>query len=233
MAHKKKRYTLRNLPPCPDPANMHLAEDADGFFWKYNRGVLTELKLNDTVERNKNLTGPTNKAGVNILSRLHPFLQGIRRQGLNGRVAGAIKRGINRHGVANYAELAGFEWQQEHAFGGLVQAPVAVTLENGQAKVGFELWPATVRRFNTLVTHYYFDAVLLYGDPMLADELKTEHSESALYSFDAEGKTDVELVLELPTDGVPWMLMLKVSCLEGPELAMHPKFYRMKVLRVR
>ena len=101
MARKKKRYTLRNLPPCPDPANMHLAQDADGYYWRYNRGVLKKAPLNDVMEQNKKLTGPTNKAAVNILNRLHPFLHGIGRQGLNARLAGAIKRGINRSGVAD------------------------------------------------------------------------------------------------------------------------------------
>lgn len=61
---------------------------------------------------------------------------------------------------------------------------------------------------------------------------KTLHAvtkSSALFSFADREAKNVELVLPMPTPVTDWMLLLKISCLEGNELAMHPKHYGMKV----
>ena len=36
----------------------------------------------------------------------------------------------------------------------------------------------------------------------------------------------------LPSNGAPWMALLKVSCPEGLELAVHPRHYGMRVVKV-
>jgi hypothetical protein len=38
--------------------------------------------------------------------------------------------------------------------------------------------------------------------------------------------------MELPTGKQPWMIFLKLSCLEGNEAAIHPRHYGMKVVAV-
>jgi hypothetical protein len=40
------------------------------------------------------------------------------------------------------------------------------------------------------------------------------------------------LRLKIPVRKVPWMVLLKVSCMEGNELAVHPRHYGMKVVKV-
>jgi len=74
--------------------------------------------------------------------------------------------------------------------------------------------------------------VLLYGDVTHDGALRTDDISSALYSFAQVAPDNTELVLPLPDNNAPWLLLLKINCLEGNELAAHPKHYAMKVVKV-
>ena len=62
--------------------------------------------------------------------------------------------------------------------------------------------------------------------------LRTDSIESKLYAFGEEPIEICELRLPLPEDDVQWIVLIKVSCLEGNEMAVHPKHYGMKVMKV-
>jgi hypothetical protein len=85
-----------------------------------------------------------------------------------------------------------------------------------------------MKALNTLVTGYYFEVILLYGDVHRERGLEIISAESKLYSYCVE-KTDL-CVLTLPVPREEWCLFLKISSLEGNELAVNTKHYRMKVI---
>ena len=68
----------------------------------------------------------------------------------------------------------------------------------------------------------------MYGDAGKEIGLILECVTSKLYDFKEQGKC--QLALKLPFMKVPWMLLLKTSCIEGSELAAHSKHYGMKVV---
>jgi hypothetical protein len=56
---------------------------------------------------------------------------------------------------------------------------------------------------------------------------------SSLYPFtEWIEKSVCSLSIELPANKKPWMVLLKVNCLEGNELAVHPRHYAMTVVAV-
>jgi hypothetical protein len=87
-----------------------------------------------------------------------------------------------------------------------------------------------VKQHNQLVTDFYFEAILLYGDVLKKRGMQTEYAVSTPYSFTHTITGDCKLVLPLPSKKQPWILLLKVSCLEGNEMAMHAKHYGMRVV---
>jgi hypothetical protein len=89
----------------------------------------------------------------------------------------------------------------------------------------------TVKKLSTLVTAYYFELILLYGDPSLTNGLRIDSDTSPLYSLNRKEATVCRLSLDLPHKKVPWMLILKISCHEGDSLALHCRHYGMKVIR--
>jgi hypothetical protein len=73
--------------------------------------------------------------------------------------------------------------------------------------------------------------LILYAYLGKENSLRLESTEPKLYAFGEEPSEAFELCLSLPSDRVSWMVVLKVSCLEGNEMATHPKHYWMKVLK--
>lgn len=230
MASKKKRYSRSHLPPCPDPARYVIAEDAEGYYWRLRRGCGKPAVLNDSLARNAALTQPTNMAAARVLAALAPFLNGIRTEALNGRIGGLFKKAINQNGRADFSFFKGFEFQRNHPLDQLLKSPVGI--EEPTGAVGLCMWldATAVQAQNRLATDFYMEAVLLYGDAMAEHGLRTDYRQSPLYAFDGLSKGECRLALQLPKEPVPWMMLLKVSCLEGRELAVHPKHYRMKVM---
>ena len=83
---------------------------------------------------------------------------------------------------------------------------------------------------HSIATEFYFEAVMVWGDPMKEKGLKVDAVESKLYPIKGEVKGPCVLRLDLPAKKEPWMVLLKVSCLEGNELAHSPRHYGVKVV---
>ena len=82
---------------------------------------------------------------------------------------------------------------------------------------------------NKIVSEYYFEAIVAYGDINNDSRLEIESTESPLYSFSSDLKTKCTLYLSKPID-TDWMVLLKLNCIEDNELAWHSRHYRMAVV---
>ena len=80
------------------------------------------------------------------------------------------------------------------------------------------------------MTAYYIELILLWGDAGSDKGLSVEEAASPVYRIEEDYNTECRLSLVLPPEGQPWMALLKVSCIEGRELAMAPRNYGMKVI---
>jgi hypothetical protein len=85
---------------------------------------------------------------------------------------------------------------------------------------------------NRLASEFYFELVLLYGDPNEEWGLRTENVESPLYVYWEKTKRICVLEVDLP-EQADWCVILKVNSLEGNYLAVHPMRYRMRVVEGR
>jgi hypothetical protein len=224
---RKKR---KPVPPCPDPALFILAELEDRYIWKRRRGTLSPALLNDAFSKNASLTIITNAASRRIFTRLEPFLRGLAKGYAQASVSGKLKKSLNARGQMDFHFLEGFDFQQKHPLEQLLLQPISLHITNGEVVLTVPAGKHAVKRNSQLVSGYYFEAILLYRDVSKENGVLIDSVESKLYDFNDKGSC--VLRLKIPVRKVPWMVLLKVSCMEGNELAVHPRHYGMKVVKV-
>jgi hypothetical protein len=121
--------------------------------------------------------------------------------------------------------------QRDYPLHQLLLAPYEVIQESSAIRIKVTVGKHCLKKQNRLATHFYFEAFIVSGDPATATSLRMETAESKLYQFGEEPNENCELSLNLPERDVSWMALLKVSCLEGNEMAHHPMHYGMKVVK--
>ena len=114
----------------------------------------------------------------------------------------------------------------------LLNVPVYAKQDAQELRVNIPVNAYTIEQHNEIVTAYYFELILLWGDAGSDMGLRVEEVDSPVYLMEEDYKTECRLSLVLPPEGHPWIALLKVSCIEGKDLAMHPRMYGMKVIAV-
>jgi hypothetical protein len=222
-------FFSRNVPPCPgNPEDYVLVKSKEGPYWRRKRGRVKAAQLNGTFEANVRSMKLISPAAKRVSDALRPFLTGITTGRLNVRIGGALRRSLKEKGRFLLGYLKDMELQAEHPLDGLLMTGYRISQNGSSIRLELPLERGSVKPQNRLVSHFYFEAVLLYGDVNGSMPLKTVSVESALYSIRPEAGT--VCVLELPMVEEDWCLVLKISALEGNELAAHTKHYRMKVV---
>jgi len=224
-----KKYSRRNLPPCPDPERYVLVKTEEGYFWRKKRGTLKAATLNKTLARNNATAKITGPAASRLLSVLEPYSTGIKKGRLTLQVAGLLMKTYHAKGHLDFSMLNGLELNAAYPLEKLLYTDY--TVQQDKQTISLRLKSGHVKAQNKLATDYFFEIVLLCGNPAGVKKLTVRTESSALYSFAVKKEQAVELELPLPKAGIAWMLLLKVSCLEGPELGLHPKHYGMKVVK--
>jgi hypothetical protein len=164
-----------------------------------------------------------------ILTALQPYLRGLDTGRLNNRLSNPLRQSLAQKKRLELSYLKGIELQRDHPLEDMLKVPYKIIIDKKNVSIEIAIEKDTVKPFNRLVSDYYFEAVLLYGDVNKAKALKTETVESALYPIYSKAKTKCVLSVSLPKKE-DWCLLLKLSSLEGNEMAVHPKHYRMKVV---
>ena len=201
----------------------------EGWHWRRRRGTVTPAGLNAGFQASAEVTKRVAPACKRIHTALEPYLRGLQPGRLNNRLGNALRRSLAEKGRLELSCLRGVELQREHPLEAMLSAAYRIRVDRDMVRVEIPLEPHTVKPLNRLVTDYYFEAVLLYGEVDQGEALQTRSVESPLYPMGSKTKTTCVLELPLPHQQ-DWCLLLKLSCLEGRELAVHPKHYRMKVV---
>lgn len=226
---KKKKLKRRHIPFCADPENRVLVETRERVFWRKKR---RKGGLNDAFATNVDLSKICGPAARRLVQRLRPFMKGIEAGRITLRISNALRKTLKEEKQLSLSALEGEEMQRDYSLHQLLLVPYNVAVEGLTCIIRIGIEEKCVKKQNRLVTHFYFEGILLYGDLEKENGLRTEHAESKLYAFGKEPKEVCELRLLLPDYG-DWAVLLKVSCLEGNELAVHPKHYGMKVVNVK
>lgn len=214
--------------PCPEPGSYEWVNSSEGGYWrkKKQKGSSVNSSLSDNNAATK-LLAPAIKRIRNMLEEYTRSLDPGRVQ---GRMSGLLGRLFRKTGKIDLAVLKGFDFQKEHTLDKLLLTQYQVHVYSNDVELVIPVTAWAVKKHNSLVTDFYFEGILLYGDAMQDGSLAVEYSVSAPYSFTNIITGCCKLKLPLPPNGIPWMLLLKVSCLEGNELAAHVKHYGMRVV---
>lgn len=224
---KKKKWGRRDIPYCADPENHVLVKTRESVFWRTKR---EHSVLNESFATNADLSRICGPAAREVVQQLRPFFKGILAGRITLRISNGLRKALKEKKRMDFSALHGLEMQRDYPLHQLLMAPYRIAVCGGCLNITIVVEKDSVKKQNRLVTHFYFEAVLLSGDAGMGDGLRRESTDSRLYSFDEEGREDCVLSLPLPPNGTCWMALLKLSCLEGNEMAVHPKHYGMKVV---
>jgi hypothetical protein len=219
------------LPPCPDPEKYILVRTKEGEFWRKKRGTEKPARLNTVFAKNVENSKVASPAAKRIVQKLRPFLRELNTGRLTAKLAGAIMRSINVNGEPDFSFLQGFEFQKPH-LGKLLFTQIALARHGDEFVISFPIYPYTMEPKNNLVTDYYFEAVLLYGDVTKENGLRIDSTISPLYPFKDVVETQCVLTLQLPATPFPWMILLKASCQEENRPSVSSNHFGMRVVMV-
>jgi len=218
-----------HIPPCPDPESYILVETKEGAFWRKKRGLGEKgAPLNEGFKQSSEGMAVTAPAAKRIVGRLRPFTEGLSVGRITVRVSALLRKQYNKSGTVDYRYMQGFELQPEYPLKRLLKEPVQLRIENAVINVRIPVGPYTIQGQGRLVTHYFFELIVVSGDCTKEHALRTETETSPVYGIDGSVKEDCRFIVPVGTR--PWFAVLKLCCIEGQELAVSPKDYGMQVI---
>lgn len=217
---------------APDPQRYILVKTREGSYYRLRRGLGKPARLNASFRHSADSTKLSSPAARRLRRCLSETFRGLDLGRVNARFGALLKKALHQNGRFDFSAFTGYEFQKDHPLDRLLLAPYTVQTVHGEVQVRIPPALNAVKQKSALVSHYYFDLVLVWGDAGLDGGLRLDSVSSPLYVFGGTGEGGCELVLSLPESGMPWMLLLKTSCLEGNEMAHHPRHYGMRVVAV-
>jgi hypothetical protein len=205
-------------------------EAKEGGHWRRKRRK--NASLNRSFTANVSATGIVSPAVSRIKNRLEEYTRRLATGRLHARLSGLLGKTYKEKGQIDFSDLKGFEFQKDCPLDQLLLTQYEVNKGYDFIELLIRVKDRVVKKHNTRVTDFYFEGILLYGDVLVDKPLKVEYAISQPYSFTNTATAGCKLILPLPQNNEPWMMMLKVSCLEGNEMASHIKHYGMRVVEV-
>ena len=215
----KKKRIYRN----PDPEKYIIVRTKEGDVLRAKR---TDPFINESFKKMSSET--CSGAAKQIVDRLKPFTEKMGGR-MNVRLSGKIRIANYQTGSYNYSLLPGFELQKHYHLENLYAGQYKVRKEGQTVYIEIPVSKGCVKAQNTLVTHYYFEAVAIFGDAMVPNSLRVEDDKSQLFDFGKTYKTTVCFSFVVPPN-TAYLIWLKAGCMEGKEAACHPMHYGMKVV---
>jgi len=232
MGYKRTRA---ELGPNPDPDIWEDVRTKDGWFRRKKR---KNMKLNAVMQEHADSLKVTMPAAKRILEKLEPWVRGLELGRVQAAISTLLKKSYFEDEKMGLRYLQDLELQPRRPFKALVgKTPYVEVSDEVFVKI---LIPSDgLKVKNSIYTEYYFELILLWGDVTKGGKLKVDSVESQLYERPqvSQRKTDrageyCELRINLPSRKQPWIALFKVGCLEGKQLAYHPRHYGMKVVAV-
>jgi hypothetical protein len=211
--------------------DLILVNSKEGKHCRRKRGTVKPATLNNAFLLANESLKTISPAAAKIASSVRSYLRNFKTGRLNNRISTCLRKSFKETSHLQFAYLKGLQFQKEHPLERMVSRYV-VQQEHGNINIKVDIGKDYIIPQNNVVTDYYFEAILVYGDLITENGLITKSVESPLYSFNSneQGKCCLELPHPRKYD---WMLLLKISCLEGDNLASHTKHYRLKVIATK
>ena len=219
------------IPPCPDPLRYKWIKSKSGGYWRLNRGERSEPTLNKSLAKNSTTMSKSSPAASRLRHVLEPWLRGLLIEKVHSKITGLFTKTYNKKGKIDFSMLKGVEFQPSYPLKEMYFGVCTVEETDELIVIDLTLEFTDVVAQSKMATNFYFEAIMVYGNPQKENRLRAYHEESQLYAFDKKYK-DCKLTFDLPKGSDNRMIILKLNTLEGNEAAAHSKNYRMKVVWV-
>jgi len=227
--NKKKKN--RPIPPCPgNPEDYTWHNTREGGHWQKKRGTVTTATLNKSFKNNVKLTRIVSPIAVTLRKKLIPYLEYLDTGRFIANVSGRLKKEYNKSGKLDFVGLLDYEIQPYRILEKLLRCAYEVQLNKNEVIIEIPVMERAVAKGNNLMTGYFFEAILMYGDITKPNSLRTDSEISPVYEFRLKARTTCRLSLLLPSKKVSWMVLLKLSCVYGKEIATYDKYHGMRVV---
>jgi hypothetical protein len=223
-------YGFTKMPPPPPSGQYIWVQTKEGGFWRMKRGSHRPALLNKAYQQTSNAMKISAPAASRIVRRLQPYLTRLETGRLTVRISGKLRKALNENGRICFTYLKDLDIQPQHPMERLLKAPVRMEQDIQELTVSIPVNTYTIKRHSELVSAYYFELILLWGDAGSDKSLRVEEVDSLVYRMEEDYGIECRLSVVLPPEGETWMVLLKVSCIEGRELAMAPRMHGIKVL---
>ena len=227
-----RRRTHSNPPPPPNAENYVLVKTREGNYWRRKRGTVKEATLNEGYAAQSKRVAYIAPVAARIKKKLNRYLTDLQTGRMVARLTAKLTKTFNQSEKVDYSLLQRMEMQPDHHLDSLLRAHYFVVVEKGEVQVKIRIYPGAVKKLNQDASDYFFELILLYGDPMQEYGLRTESVESKVYQLTKEPTEDCILSLVLPETKFPWMALLKLSTMEGSEMAVAGRHYGLRVIAV-
>ncbi len=225
------RYDPKHPPP--DPEHWSLIRSKDGIYYRRKPGKAGRyVAPNQNIAAHAALTKQSSPAAAKLRRALAPYLAGLNSGRVTVRLSALIRQGLKEGRWPDYSLLRDFDFQPGYPFGALLKVLPRVerTEDYVTLRIPIPHGGAVKIVKSNLVTVYGFTLVLVAGNPVGDGELTVTAAKSKLYPVGKEAK-ECMLRLPLPTeDGMPWLLLLRVTGYEGDEEAYHGRHSGMAVV---
>lgn len=215
-------------PPIPKAGEYIWVDTKEGGYWRRRRGSVKKAKLNRALKESSSFMKQSAPAATLIIKKLRPYMRELMSGRLHARISGKLRSNLQSTGRLSLKCLNGLDFQPEYPFSGLLGVDIDIEQTRHELTVTIPITTFTIERLNTLITNYYFELILLYGDVSVENGLRTESTDSAVYVIKTDYKNDCRLSIVLPER--PWIALLKINTIEGNEAAASPKYYGLKVI---
>ena len=217
----------RKLSP-PDPENYIWVDAKEGGHWRRKRGCVKPARMNAAYQQGIEHMKISAPAASRIIRKLKPYMDGLQPGRLNARISALLRKALNETGKADLRYLQDLDLQRDHPIEHLLKADVCTEQTMYDLVVTIPIADYTLKRMNRLVSKYFFELVLLYGDATKENGLRTESEASIFFEIERDYANHCRLSIVLPEQ--PWIALLKLNCIEGDEPAANPNLYGMKVI---
>jgi hypothetical protein len=226
---------MRKIEPDPIiPSSRELIQvrTHEGSFLRRKRGTLRPAKLNESLSNNVSHAKVAGPSATKLVAKLRQYLVNMKPGRITLHIRNRFVKTLNQKGKMDYSQFGGFEIQEKYPLDKMLLEYKVIEKDN-EFKLTIPINQFTIRSASKFVTNYYFELILLHGDPAKEKSLKIESTTSDLYPIIANPKkTLCTLTATLPSTKNPWMVFLKLNCHEGDQMALHPRHYPMRVVAI-
>lgn len=244
MGYKKHQW---ELGPNPDPFRFKDVRTKDGWY----RKCINYGSLNSVMTEYKDATKLAMPAARRLMGKIEPWTRGLELGRIQATIGGRLKSSYMQSGKMTFEYLNELQMQPRRKMSDLIrpkcqafvmkdEVVVKQTLSQsggtllskpGERPVWADGATTVIKLERSIYTEFYFELIMVWGNPMKENGLKVDSVESKLYSRYEKYEESCELRIDIPKKG-PWVLFFKVSCLEDGEMAKSSRHYGMKVVAV-